>query len=97
MHGSKLKKTEIEFIISYTFYTFPLVFGYLFTTMDEVKHPFGLTLLHEHIYWTDWYTKAVYRASINSGANVTMLSGGLERPMDIHAYSVIPKQGEHLS
>ena len=74
---------------------FPLG-GSLLKSSNEINHPFGLTLLHEHLYWTDWRTNSVYRAEINSGANITRLATGLNRPMDIHAYSVNPKQGESI-
>ena len=57
-----------------------------------MNHPYGLTLLDDHIYWTDWYTDTVYRADVNSGANIVLMAGNLGRPMDIHAYSAIPKQ-----
>ena len=56
-------------------------------------HPYGLTLLHNHIYWTDWNTESVYRADVNTGANIVLMAGNLEKPMDIHAYSAIGKQG----
>ena len=68
--------------------------GKLYRLRNEVNHPFGLTLLHEHLYWTDWNTNSVYRAEINSGANITCLATKLKKPMDIHAYNVKPKQGE---
>jgi hypothetical protein len=66
--------------------------GFLFGLSTKVNHPFGLTLLHEHIYWTDWQTDAVYRAGVNTGANVILMTANLGQPMDIHAYSAIPKQ-----
>ena len=68
--------------------------GKLYRGSTEVNHPFGLTLLHNHIYWTDWNTDSVYRADVNTGANVVSMAANLGRPMDIHAYSVIPKQGK---
>ena len=70
------------------------VVGFLFRSRNQINHPFGLTLLHEHIYWTDWSTNSVYSAEINTGANITLLAAGLVKPMDIHAYSINPKQGE---
>ena len=70
--------------------------GFLFPGSTEVNHPYGLTLLHDHIYWTDWNTDSVYRADVNSGANVKLLMANLGKPMDIHAYRAIPKQGEDL-
>ena len=55
---------------------------------DLLPHPFGLTLLGSHIYWTDWTLKGVYRAEKHTGANQQVLVRGLpKRPMDIHVYS----------
>ncbi|CAB4037662.1 low-density lipo receptor-related 4 isoform X1, partial [Paramuricea clavata] len=73
-----------------------LIFGFLFGLSTKVNHPFGLTLLNEHIYWTDWQTDAVYRAGVNTGANVVLMTANLGKPMDIHAYSAIPKQQQRL-
>ena len=61
-------------------------------TTTEVNHPYGLTLLHDKLYWTDWNTDAVYRADVNTGANIVLMSGNLGKPMDIHAYISVPKQ-----
>ena len=66
--------------------------GFLFGLSTKVNHPYGLTLLHDKLYWTDWNTEGVYRADVNTGANVVLMTGNLGRPMDIHAYSAIPKQ-----
>ena len=68
--------------------------GRLYRGNTQFTHPFGLTLLHDHIYWTDWRTDSVYRADVNTGANVVLMAGSLGKPMDIHAYRAIPKQGE---
>ena len=70
--------------------------GILKRGITKVNHPFGLTLLHDHIYWTDWSTDSVYRADVNTGANVALMAGNLGTPMDIHAYNGIPKQGKAL-
>ena len=59
-----------------------------------VNHTYGLTLLHDHIYWTDWSGRSVYRADVNTGANAVIMAGDLGGPMDIHAYRATPKQGE---
>ena len=67
--------------------------GFLFRGSTEVNHPYGLTLLHNYIYWTDWNTNSVYRADVNTGANVKLLMANLGKPMDIHAYRAIPKPG----
>ena len=68
--------------------------SWLFRASTQVNHPYGLTLLHDHIYWTDWRTDSVYRADVNTGANVVLMAGSLGKPMDIHAYRAIPKQGK---
>ena len=68
--------------------------GSFYRGNTQVNHPFGLTLLHDHIYWTDWRTNSVYRADVNTGANIVLMAGDLGKPMDIHAYRAIPKQGE---
>ena len=62
------------------------------TTVSKLESPLGLTLLHDKLYWTDRYTAAVYRADVNTGANIVLMTGNLGEPMDIHAYSAIPKQ-----
>ena len=60
--------------------------------VNEVNNPFGLTLLHDKFYWTDQNTEGVYRADVNTGANVVLMAGDLDTPLDIHAYSAISKQ-----
>ena len=34
----------------------------------------------------------MYRADVNTGANIVLMSGNLGKPMDIHAYISVPKQ-----
>ena len=36
----------------------------------------------------------MYRADVNTGANIVLMAGSLAKPMDIHAYRAIPRQGE---
>ena len=61
---------------------------------SDLRQPYGLTLLHDKFFWTDWNTDGVYRADVNTGANIVLMTGDLGQPMDIHAYSAIPKQRE---
>ena len=59
------------------------------TLLDRVSifsYPFGLTSLDDDLYWTDWYRHAVYQADKRTASNSKILVGGLNRPMDIHAY-----------
>ena len=38
----------------------------LLISSSMLPHPFGLTQLGDHVYWTDWSTNAVYRANKES-------------------------------
>ena len=51
-----------------------------------LSYPFGLTLLDDHLYWTDWYRYAIYQADKRTASNPKVLYSGLRRPMDVHAY-----------
>jgi len=50
-----------------------------------LPQPFGLTLLEDHVYWTDWQWKAVFQTERNPQL-LTVLVQNLGQPMDIHAY-----------
>ncbi|XP_028410906.1 uncharacterized protein LOC114533567 [Dendronephthya gigantea] len=73
-----------------------LVDGKLRPLKTEVNHPYGLTSLYDHLYWTDWNTDSVYRGDVNTAANIVTMASNLSKPMDIHAYSSIPKQQKRL-
>ncbi|XP_028394968.1 LOW QUALITY PROTEIN: uncharacterized protein LOC114519101 [Dendronephthya gigantea] len=73
-----------------------LFFGFLFGLTTEVNHPYGLTMLNDHLYWTDWRSDTVYRGDVNTGASIRVMATKLGKPMDIHAYSSIPKQQKRL-
>ncbi|XP_028411072.1 uncharacterized protein LOC114533678 [Dendronephthya gigantea] len=73
-----------------------ILFGFLFGLTTEVNHPYGLTSLNDHLYWTDWNTDSVYRGDVNTAANIRVMATNLGKPMDIHAYSSIPKQQKRL-
>ena len=53
-----------------------------------LPHPFGLTLLGDYLYWTDWQLDSVYRANKANGGNVSAFITGLGQPMDIHGYNL---------
>ena len=56
-----------------------------------LPHPFGLTLLGNFLYWTDWIDYTVYRANKDSAADVTVFVTGIGQPMDIHGYNLSEK------
>ncbi|CAI9607028.1 unnamed protein product [Staurois parvus] len=53
--------------------------------VSPVQHPYGLTLLGAHIYWTDWQTRKIQRADKDTGANVIVVRDNLPGLMDIQA------------
>ncbi|XP_032801941.2 low-density lipoprotein receptor-related protein 2 [Petromyzon marinus] len=56
-------------------------------------YPFALTIHEQHVYWTDWNTKSVYRATKDDGADqVVMIQNLPYRPMDIHILTASKQQ-----
>ncbi|CAG0878905.1 unnamed protein product [Cyprideis torosa] len=51
-----------------------------------VPHVFALTIMDDHVYWTDWNAKAVMRAHKFTGQNITVLRNTTHRPYDIQIY-----------
>ncbi|TRY73318.1 hypothetical protein TCAL_01912 [Tigriopus californicus] len=52
---------------------------------DSVVQPFGLTLLGDNLYWTDWQENAVERANKLTGENRTVMVAHLEDLMGVRA------------
>ena len=63
----------------------------LISSSATLPHPFGLTLLGDYLYWTDWRNYAVYRANKNS-ADVSVFVTGIGKPMYIHGYNLSEKR-----
>lgn len=57
--------------------------------ITDVPHPYGLVVVENHIYWTDWQTKALHRADKNSGDDKTIIRDNLEGLMSVRAIHVI--------
>lgn len=55
------------------------------TLVAPVQHPYGLTLLGPHIYWTDWQSRSVHRADMTSGSEGITVRANLPGLMDIQA------------
>ncbi|XP_033629412.1 low-density lipoprotein receptor-related protein 2-like isoform X2 [Asterias rubens] len=53
---------------------------------QDLAHPFALSVFEDFVYWTDWNTKAIYKADKFSGEGVTMLRETVHRPFDIHVH-----------
>eukprot|EP00058_Branchiostoma_floridae_P023951 XP_002609441.1 hypothetical protein BRAFLDRAFT_93486 [Branchiostoma floridae] len=48
-----------------------------------VKHPFGLALFEDLMYWTDWHREAVESANRLTGEDTVKIKEGLHRPSGI--------------
>ena len=62
----------------------------LISSSATLPRPFGLTLLGDYLYWTDWRNYAVYRANKNS-ADVSVFVTGIGISMGIHGYNLSEK------
>ena len=57
-------------------------------------HIFGLTLKGDYLYWTDWHTKTISKATKNGSTQVEVLLGDLQRLMDVVAVSSDRQKGK---
>lgn len=64
------------------------------TLVTPVQHPYGLTLLGSHIYWTDWQSRSIQRADKNTGTNTITVRSNLPGLMDIQAVDMERPLGE---
>ncbi|KAM9189054.1 LOW QUALITY PROTEIN: low-density lipoprotein receptor-related protein 2 [Mergus octosetaceus] len=56
--------------------------------VSTALHPFAMTLFDQHIYWTDWNTRSIYRANKYDGSDqIVMIMNLPQRPMDIHVWA----------
>ncbi|XP_048725147.2 low-density lipoprotein receptor-related protein 2 isoform X1 [Caretta caretta] len=61
--------------------------------ISTALYPFAMTLFDQHIYWTDWNTRSIYRANKYDGSDqIVMIMNLPQRPMDIHVWSKSKQQ-----
>ncbi|XP_050708950.1 low-density lipoprotein receptor-related protein 4-like [Eriocheir sinensis] len=63
------------------------------TLIREVPHPFGLTLLGDHIYWSNWEKTTIERADKTSGQNRKMVRSRIEGIMEVKAVEANSQPG----
>ncbi|XP_014224711.1 low-density lipoprotein receptor-related protein 4-like isoform X3 [Trichogramma pretiosum] len=51
--------------------------------LDGVKHPYGLSVVGDFLYWSDWQEKALLRAKKSDGKNKKVVIANLEGIMDL--------------
>ncbi|XP_028171895.1 low-density lipoprotein receptor-related protein 4-like isoform X3 [Ostrinia furnacalis] len=59
--------------------------------LSKVPYPYGIVIVGQHIYWTDWKTKALHRADKANAKDGIIIRENLEGLMDIRAI-----QGERV-
>lgn len=57
--------------------------------MNDVPHPYGLVVVGDHMYWTDWQTQALHRADKTNGTDKRIIRDKLEGLMDVRSVQVI--------
>lgn len=61
--------------------------------VSTALYPFAMTVFDQHIYWTDWNTRSIFRANKYDGSDqITMISRMANRPMDIHVWAKSKQQ-----
>uniref|UniRef100_A0A8U8BUY5 Low-density lipoprotein receptor-related protein 2 n=1 Tax=Geospiza parvula TaxID=87175 RepID=A0A8U8BUY5_GEOPR len=61
--------------------------------VSTALHPFAMTVFDQHIYWTDWNTRSIYRANKYDGSDqIVMIMNLPQRPMDIHVWAKSKQQ-----
>jgi hypothetical protein len=53
--------------------------------IKDAPHPYGLVVVGNHIYWTDWQTQALHRAEKNNGTDKTLIRDKLDGLMDVRS------------
>lgn len=56
--------------------------------MYKVEHPYGLAVMGDFVYWSDWLSKAIFKANKTDGSNKVALVKNLEGAMDVRAINV---------
>ncbi|CAG9854879.1 unnamed protein product [Phyllotreta striolata] len=61
----------------------------------SVKHPFGLDIFGNYVYWTDWKTQSIERANKFTGQNRTVLTTNMNDLMDVRVFHRNRKYFKH--
>ncbi|XP_071103874.1 low-density lipoprotein receptor-related protein 2-like [Haliotis cracherodii] len=62
--------------------------NYREVVIETTVHPFSMTIFGDHIYWTDWTLRGVFRANKFTGSNMQVIIQGLStRPMGLTVYA----------
>ncbi|RWS31707.1 low-density lipoprotein receptor-related protein 4-like protein [Leptotrombidium deliense] len=51
--------------------------------VKDISHPFGVTIYGQHVYWTDWQSKAIERADKETGTDKHVITENIEYLMEL--------------
>lgn len=60
--------------------------------MKGVQHPYGLSIMGDLLYWSDWQTKSIHQVNKNTGKDDKVIVNKLDGVMDIRTISVSKKK-----
>ncbi|XP_066928142.1 low-density lipoprotein receptor-related protein 1-like [Clytia hemisphaerica] len=56
-------------------------------TNQRINHPYAITYFQQHLYWTDWSSKAILKLALKEkGMPITTVRDKLDNIRDLHAY-----------
>lgn len=59
------------------------------TSYSFLKHPFAVTVFEDDVYWSDWHSNSIVKASkhhTKHNNSITPVANDLTSPMDVHIY-----------
>ncbi|XP_015843100.1 low-density lipoprotein receptor-related protein 2 [Peromyscus maniculatus bairdii] len=54
--------------------------------IEQMTHPFGLTIFNDHVFVTDWRLGAIIRVRKSDGSDMTVIRSGINSVMNVKAY-----------
>lgn len=67
--------------------------SYRSVIIKDISNPYGITLLNDDLFWSDWHTKAIEKADKIKGNNHETISDNIEYIMEIKMVSAMRQNG----
>ncbi len=61
--------------------------------MSGLRHPFGLALFEDYLFYSDWYDRSIYRVSLLNTSSTTVMRHRLVGLMELQVYAESMQQG----
>ena len=59
----------------------------------KLQHPYAITASADHLFWTDWTEKAIFRMSKTGGEDPEVWRQSLDNIRDVHVYDASRQNG----